>query len=547
MRVTSIRMRLALWNVGVLALVLAAFGAAIRYTDQATRTASLDRELARHARLLVDERFGPREMRPPHPRHLPPHGGRKPPPDYFLHGPEEWMPGEGGPEVWGRGPGGPRGGPPRPGKEGRRRPRGPRGGPPMRFLPARFLDPAGRPLPPLDRFPAATNAGPWDRAAFSQALREQRDLASNATAAGTPVRVFSVLLRQDGKVVGVVQVAAPLIGMYEELARLSGVLMMLFPVALLVAALGGMVLTEGALRPVRQITQAAGQIGASDLGERLPVEGKDEFSELAATFNAMLGRLEEAFTHLAQTLDQKAEALEQQRRFTADASHELRTPLTIIKANTSLALEEERSSAEYRRALEAADRATDTTTRIVQDLLLLARGDTGQLRLERCPVPLQEVLERAVEPFRGSDVAPIVLHPCKSSLQLLGDSHHLLRLFTNLLQNAVHHTSPTGNITVTTSREKDNVVVRVRDTGEGIPLEHLPHVRERFYRVDAARTRRQGGTGLGLAICQSIVEAHRGSLTIESVVEEGTTVTIRLPGPVAVPDLDALAPRREVV
>src|SRR5207248_1209335 len=134
------------------------------------------------------------------------------------------------------------------------------------------------------------------------------------------------------------------------------------------------------------------------LSERLPVEGHDELSELAATFNGMLGRLEQAFTQLAL-------ALEQQRRFTADASHELRTPLTIIKAHTSLALEEERTNREYRQALVAADRAADTTTRIVQDLLLLARADVGQLRPEKALggprrlTPIREVLEAAAEAF----------------------------------------------------------------------------------------------------------------------------------------------------
>ena len=264
--------------------------------------------------------------------------------------------------------------------------------------------------------------------------------------------------------------------------------------------------------------------------------GKDEFSELAGTFNGMLGRLELAFTRLGQ-------ALEQQRRFTADASHELRTPLTIIKANTSLALEEERSNAEYRRALEAADRAADATNRIVQDLLLLARGDAGQLRMELRPLHINEVLERAVEAFESFSTAPIAREWTEPSLLVPGDSHHLLRLFSNLLENAVRHTPPTGRITVTAGAEGDSAVVRITDTGEGIPPEHLPHVCERFYRVDAARARRHGGTGLGLAICQSIAEAHHGSLAIESVVGLGTTVIVRLPGPVIPPSDDPAPPR----
>jgi signal transduction histidine kinase len=110
-----------------------------------------------------------------------------------------------------------------------------------------------------------------------------------------------------------------------------------------------------------------------------------------------------------------------------------------------------------------------------------------------------------------------------------GDAHHLLRLLTNLLENAVRHTPASGRITLSAEASGEDIIIRVRDTGEGIPAEHLPHVCERFYRVDTARTRRQGGTGLGLAICRSVAEAHQGSLTIDSGVGEGTTITVRLP------------------
>jgi heavy metal sensor kinase len=538
-KVTSVQLRLALWNVGALTLVLAAFGGAIRYTDQVTLTASLDRQLSLHADRLLRRDV----RRPPPPGFGPPGAeewvdmdGRQPlPPDYGLrragepldmgsrHGPRlEFIP---SPGAWGRGRRRPRerGYVERFGREWRPGDRGPGGGPPppLHLLPLRLLDLQGRVVSLSGRITAAAAAGPWDRTAFARALRG-RDVSSTITASGQPVRVLSAPVRRDGLVVGVLQLATPLVGVYDELARLSGTLMTLSPLALLAAALGGVLLTERALRPVRQITQAASQIGVSDLSERLPVRGKDEFSELAATFNGMLARLERAFTQLSQ-------ALEQQRRFTADASHELRTPLTIMKANTSLALEEERSNAEYRRALEAADRAIDTTTRIVQDLLLLARGDAGQLRVELRPTCLSEVLEHAVEPFSGARVTPIAVEVSQPSLLVLGDSHHLLRLFTNLLENAVRHTPPAGRITLTAVADKASVVVRVQDTGEGIPPEHLPHVRERFYRVDAARTRRQGGTGLGLSICQSIVEAHHGSLVIESDVGKSTTITVRLP------------------
>jgi len=337
-----------------------------------------------------------------------------------------------------------------------------------------------------------------------------------------PVRIFSVPLRKDGVVQGVVQVAYPLAEQDRLNAGMLRTVATLIPLGLLVAALGGLFLTNRMLRPVREVTHAAAQIGAEDLSRRLEVTGEDEFSELAGTFNGMIGRLETAFGRLR-------EAYEQQRRFTSDASHELRTPLTAIKANTSLALCGERTPAEYREALQAADQAADLMSRIVQDLLLLARSDAGQLVMQREPTDLETVLRRALAVAAEAGPAPVRLALPDEPLLVAGDAHHLTRLFVNLLENAERHTPGEGEITVAARPEGNAVVVTVRDTGEGIAAEHLPHVCERFYRVDAARARAHGGTGLGLAICQSIVQAHGGRLDLESQVGRGTTVHVTLP------------------
>ena len=301
---------------------------------------------------------------------------------------------------------------------------------------------------------------------------------------------------------------------------------------MLVAGLGGAFLTGRALRPVREVTQAAAQIGVNDLSQRLKVESDDEFGELAQTFNAMIARLEEAFVRMEA-------AYEEQRRFTGDASHELRTPLTTIKANTSLALSGERSAAQYREALEAADRAADTMNRIVQDLLLLTRSDAGNLSLEQQRFPIEAPIANALDMVRHLRGASIELDLAPEALEVNGDLHHLTRLFTNLLENALRHTPPEGRIEVA-ARAADTpqgrvVIVRVTDSGEGIPAEHLPRVCDRFYRVDVARSRAGyaggagGGTGLGLAICQSIIRAHGGEMTIKSEVDRGTTVMVTLP------------------
>jgi two-component system sensor histidine kinase BaeS len=184
--------------------------------------------------------------------------------------------------------------------------------------------------------------------------------------------------------------------------------------------------------------------------------------------------------------------------------------------------------------------------RIVQDLLLLAKSDGGQLDFRLSPVPVRQILERVAALVGDAESAPVVIDAPDAALAVLGDAHHLQRLLVNLTENAIRHTPSDGRITLSAridAADDSRVIVRVQDTGEGIAPEHLPHVCERFYRVDASRTRSQGGTGLGLSICQSIVQAHGGALQIQSQPGQGTTVTISLPNAIApaVPELKRLA------
>jgi len=221
------------------------------------------------------------------------------------------------------------------------------------------------------------------------------------------------------------------------------------------------------------------------------------------------------------------------------ASHELRTPLSIVKANTSLALEHAWPEERYREFLAAIDTAAGRQTRIVEELLFLARADAGRLARDVGPVCLMEALEEAGEfaQRRGPDPGEAVSRPNRPCIRLdsidpalvvSGSGSELTRLFTNLLENASRHTPPEGTITVSASVNAMSVTVTVADTGEGIAPEHLPHLGERFYRVDAARSTATGGNGLGLAICRSITEAHGGRMTIESKLGEGTAVRIQL-------------------
>ena len=339
---------------------------------------------------------------------------------------------------------------------------------------------------------------------------------------GEPIRVLSRPFPRSGPVKGVIQTPYPLADINRALRGLDRTLLALLPVALLCAGLGGAWLTDRVLRRVRRLTQAAEGIGARDLSERLPVIGHDEFSELAETFNGLLGRLETAFAR-------QQWLMEQQRRFTTDASHELKTPLTIIQGNTSLALSGHPNLSDYHQAMGEIGMAAETMSRLVRDLILLAQSDAGRLGQDRIELLLREVLERAVARVPRPDAA-VCLRLADEALSVSGNEEQLVRLFTNLLTNAARHTPPTGRILLSARCEGMQAVVTVTDTGDGIAPEHLPHLGERFYRIDSARTRLDGGTGLGLSIARGIAEAHGGTMTFASTLGEGTTVTVTLPG-----------------
>jgi signal transduction histidine kinase len=359
---------------------------------------------------------------------------------------------------------------------------------------------------------------PWDKVGFALAARGKERLA-NVEASGALLRILSLPLREGDKIVGVVQIAAPLKQLQRDIAGLTRSLLLILPPALLIAMIAGIFLTERALRPVKDLTRAAAGIRPDQLSRRLPVSGADEFDELASTFNGALQRVETAF------LDRER-AIAQLRRFTADASHELRTPLTTIKANTGVALENREPSAEHVHALSQIDRAADRMTALVQDLLLLARSDAGQLTLDLVAVSLSEVIQDAIDSLPHTQHAPITVDCDEQTIMVCGDHEHLRRLFLNVLQNAARHTPLDGHIVVETTVSSGKPIVRIKDSGCGIPPEHLPNIGQPFYRADSGRNRKHGGAGLGLAICKSIAAAHHATLEVDSELGKGTTVTV---------------------
>jgi signal transduction histidine kinase len=241
----------------------------------------------------------------------------------------------------------------------------------------------------------------------------------------------------------------------------------------------------------------------------------------------MLERLDSAFTRQRETLEQLREVVQQQRRFTADASHELKTPLAVVKVNASFLKSSLAKDPDGLEMVEAVDQAVDRMSRLVQDLLLLARTDSGQLGEHFEAVDLVETAKRAIG-----------LIPCKSrvtlqteasELWISGSAFALERVMTNLLDNACRHTNSEGEICLTLQARNSEAVFSVTDDGQGIPASHLEKIFERFHRVDDSRQSGTGGSGLGLAICKGIIEAHHGTISVQSVLGKGTSFTVRLP------------------
>jgi two-component system, OmpR family, sensor kinase len=331
---------------------------------------------------------------------------------------------------------------------------------------------------------------------------------------------------------------------------------------LLIIAMLGVAIVQANLRPLVQIEQTAAAIAAGDLTRRIPdpepgeVEPRTELGRLSRALNAMLAQIEAAFTARAQS-EQAARAAEaaareaavaaraseararrseeRMRQFVADASHELRTPLTTIRGFAELYRQGAAGSPEE--AARLIRRIEDEAARmglLVEDLLLLARLDRER-PLELTPVELPVLASDAVQGARavapGRDIS-LEVEPGAGELVVLGDDARLRQVIGNLMTNALTHTPPEASVTLRLRTEGDQAVVEVADTGPGLTPEQAEHVFERFYRVDAARTRRADGTtgtGLGLAIVAALVAAHNGSVEVTETPGGGATFRVRLP------------------
>jgi heavy metal sensor kinase len=334
---------------------------------------------------------------------------------------------------------------------------------------------------------------------------------------GEPVRAHAVPTVR-GSERQVVVVGESLEGVHESVNRVLLLLVIAAIPALLLTAAGGWWLARKALAPVARMTAQAGRIGIDRLEERVPVpRTTDEIARLAVTLNAMLDRLQQG--------------VEEKRRLVADASHELRTPLAVMRSELDVSLEEEQLPAEARETLESAREEVDRMTRIVENLLTLARVDEGRLELLRRPVALRDVAERALRALQPmADGKRVGLTLEGDGVLAVADRELLQQAVSNLVTNAIKYSDPGGEVRIETWARAGDAGLTVSDTGPGIPAEAQPRVFDRFFRVDAARPRETGGSGLGLAICREIADAHGGRVWVESTEGEGSSFHLSLPG-----------------
>jgi two-component system OmpR family sensor kinase len=496
----SIRWKLQLWHALLLLLVVCIFGSTLYIRLRHARFLSIDAELHGDAELLAARL---RPGAPPRPWH------------------------DNGPETGASAPqGNPQDAPPRRRDGGRR-------GPPGEFDPA-FADEFERrfevPDSLLRRFEGDEESRPYFAIWRSngQLLKTSKPLlqipSPDARTPNSPPPSPQYRKRGDLREVIVpgpfamqVLVGRSIRKEQSELRQLTGMLAATGAAVTFVGLLGGWLVSKRAVRPIQAITTTARSISASNLSGRISLtETESELGSLASVLNAMFARLEAAF--------------ERQVRFTADASHELRTPLSIIYSHAELALAKQRSPDEYRDAIETCFRASKRMKSLVDSLLMLARADAGKLEIRHEQFDLGQALEDCV-----ALVSPLAAEKniqLKLDLQpvtLSGDPFRIAQVITNLLTNAINYNREHGSVTVGLKSEGAYAILSVADTGVGIPEDGQKHLFERFYRVDKARSRELGGTGLGLAICRSIIEAHGGTITFTSKLDEGTTFIVRLP------------------
>ena len=354
----------------------------------------------------------------------------------------------------------------------------------------------------------------------SSSDRDFRSLVNLKLSQGERWRVLSRVLDQPGGPL-MIHVLTPLQIFDNQLRMLLYLLLVNGLLALLAAMLVSWWIAQRVTTPILRITAIAERLSSANLTERVPIDNRySELERLANTLNRTFDRLQRSISEI--------------RRFTADAAHELRTPLTVIRTEAEVALREHPNDSKtpsetFRRVAEVTLAETTRLSNLVDQLLTLSRQDSESRVPQYEEVSLQALLLDVAETLR------VVIEKKRQTLvvgelvdrTVLGDDSSLSQLFFNLIENAMKYTPSGGTISVSTSCMANQICVSIEDTGIGIEHQHLDHLFERFYRVDASRSTR--GTGLGLAICKSVIEAHGGQIWVESELGRGSRFTVQFP------------------
>jgi heavy metal sensor kinase len=334
----------------------------------------------------------------------------------------------------------------------------------------------------------------------------------------TPFRMISTPLVSDGRLTYIIQLATHLHYVRKSLSAFKSNILAALPIVLVLGSLGGWLLARRSLTPIGYIASKAQMMTSKSLGERLIPRGTgDEMDDLIETINGMIARLEESFKRMAE--------------FTADVSHELKTPLCALKGEAEVLLSRGRVADEYQEGLAHFIERFDQLNRMINDLILLSKTDSSQVELKKDPVRLDLLVNDLGDIFQIlAQQKNIVLKidPIQETA-IVGDKIRLQQLFTNLIDNAIKFTPEKGSIWVTSEENGGNVLVKVKDTGIGIPKEEQENIFKRFYRVDKSRSKETGGVGLGLSIAEWIAHAHHGRIEVGSELNKGSIFIVYLP------------------
>ena len=305
----------------------------------------------------------------------------------------------------------------------------------------------------------------------------------------------------------------------DTLYRLFYIILLGIISVIVIATLTGNFVTKKVLQPIDKITETVRDIEIKNLSKRLNFKGpEDEIVKLANTFDVLLDKVQSSF--------------KKQRQFTSDASHELKTPLTVIKTNIDVALQNENITKEdYKNLLNIINNEVNRMSKITSDLLLLSDLDENNQEKEYNLVNINDLIKRVYKlSKRSADIKELNFDLIESKKDLIipGSRFKLEQLFLNLVDNAIKFTDEGGSVKIILEKENDKAVISIKDTGIGIDKEDLPHIFDRFYRVDKAHTRKKEGFGLGLAICKRIVDLHKGNILVESEKNKGSTFKVKL-------------------